>query len=143
MTFTLPDPSTPFGRRVHDRLRGEQVIWFTTVGQDGTPQPNPVWFVWTGDTEIVTYNLPDAHRVAHIAERPQVALHFNSDPAADEVIVARGLAERADELAPPHRSPEYLAKYRDAMTALSGDVETFAATYPTALRVRITGVRGY
>lgn len=143
MTSALPDPSTPFGRRVRDRLRSERVIWLTTVGRDGTPQPNPVWFVWNGDTEIMTYNLADAYRVAHITERPRVALHFNSDPAADEVIVARGIAERADDQPPPHRLPEYLAKYGDAMTALSGDPEIFAATYPVVVRVRITGVRGY
>ena len=28
----LPDPATGFGERVRQRLRDEQVIWFTTVG---------------------------------------------------------------------------------------------------------------
>jgi len=39
---TLPDPSTAFGERVRRLLRDERVIWITTVGKDGTPQPNPV-----------------------------------------------------------------------------------------------------
>lgn len=143
MASALPNPATPFGRRVRKHLQDDRVIWFTTVGRDGTPQPNPVWFVWNGDDAIVTYNLSDAHRVAHVAERPQVSLHFNSDPAADEVVIARGVAGRADDVPPPDRSPEYLAKYRDAMVALSGDVQTFAVTYPVAVRVRITRVRGY
>ena len=43
----LPDAGTPFGDRVRERLVDEQVIWLTTVGADGTPQPNPVWFLWT------------------------------------------------------------------------------------------------
>jgi hypothetical protein len=44
----LPDPETPFGEKVARRLRTEMVIWFTTVGADGTPQPNPVWFLAEG-----------------------------------------------------------------------------------------------
>lgn len=44
----LPDADSEFGQRVRARLRDEQVIWFTTVGADGTPQPNPVWFIWQG-----------------------------------------------------------------------------------------------
>jgi PPOX class probable F420-dependent enzyme len=143
MTSALPDPGTAFGQRVRDHLRKERVVWLTTVGRDGTPQPNPVWFVWTGGDEIITYNLPDAHRVAHVTRRPQVGLNFNSDPAADRIVVMRGLAELPDDVPPPDRSPEYLAKYGKAMTELSGDLVTFAATYSRMVRVRITGVRGY
>ena len=54
----FPDPSTPFGQRVQRRLRDEQVIWLTTVGADGTPQPNPVWFLVDGTT-VVVYNRPE------------------------------------------------------------------------------------
>ena len=25
------------------------MIWLTTMGSDGTPQPTPVWFLWDGD----------------------------------------------------------------------------------------------
>ncbi|WAX58089.1 hypothetical protein M6B22_04785 [Jatrophihabitans cynanchi] len=35
----LPAAGTPFGDRVRERLADEQVIWLTTVGADGTPQP--------------------------------------------------------------------------------------------------------
>jgi PPOX class probable F420-dependent enzyme len=143
MPSALPDPTTPFGRRVRDRLHDERVIWLTTVGRDGTPQPNPVWFVWTGGDEILTYNLPAAHRMAHIEQRPTVALHFNSDRAANQVIVARGVAELADDEPPADRAPEFLAKYRTAMTAVSGSPVAFAARYSAPVRVRITRVRGY
>lgn len=39
------DLTTEYGARVARRLQDEQVIWLTTVGRDGTPQPNPVWFI--------------------------------------------------------------------------------------------------
>ncbi len=47
-------PSTPFGARVAQRLREEHLIWLTTVGADGTPQPNPVWFLWDGASVLVS-----------------------------------------------------------------------------------------
>src|SRR5512145_3097557 len=129
MASVLPDPASPFGRRVHDRFRDEEVIWLTTVGRDGTPQPNPVWFVWQATEEILTYNTPTAHRLAHIAARPAVSLHFNSAADGNDVVVARGIAERADNEPPPQESPAYLAKYRAAMLEISGSLEAFAAAY--------------
>jgi hypothetical protein len=36
------------GERVRRRLTGEMTIWLTTVGRDGTPQPNPVGVGWDG-----------------------------------------------------------------------------------------------
>jgi PPOX class probable F420-dependent enzyme len=143
MTSVLPDPASPFGRRVRDRFRDEEVIWLTTVGRDGTPQPNPVWFIWQGAEEILTYNTPTAHRLAHIAARPAVALHFNSAADGNDVVVARGIAERADGEPPPHESPAYLAKYRAAMLEISGSLEAFAAEYPVPVRIRMTRIRGY
>jgi hypothetical protein len=44
LASVLPDPATTFGKRVRRRLRDEPVSWFTTVGADGTPQPNPEAF---------------------------------------------------------------------------------------------------
>jgi|SRR5690625_1176533 len=144
MSEVLPAPTTSFGRRVRDRLRDERIVWFTTVGRDGTPQPNPVWFIWNEDDDtVMTYNLPSAHRMAHVAARPAVALHFNSDPQGGEVVVLRGLAERAPEIGPPDQSEQYLAKYRDAMSQVAGSVETFAATYSAPVRIRLTKVRGF
>lgn len=66
MTDTvLPDPESPVGKRVAERLDGEQVIWLTTVGADRTPQPNPVWFI-KEDEGLLVYNRADAHRLKHI-----------------------------------------------------------------------------
>ncbi|MDV6014351.1 TIGR03667 family PPOX class F420-dependent oxidoreductase [Haloechinothrix sp. LS1_15] len=138
----LPDPDTPFGTRVRERLRDDSVIWFTAVGKDGTPQPNPVWFLWENGTLLV-YNAPDAYRLTHIQHRPQVSLHFNSDASGGDIVVLRGNARRVDDLPPPHQHQDYLAKYREGMIEVSGDVETFGRQFPTALRVDLTRVRGF
>ncbi|WP_129667310.1 TIGR03667 family PPOX class F420-dependent oxidoreductase [Phytoactinopolyspora endophytica] len=140
----LPNPESPFGRRVRERLKDEQVVWLTTVGRDGAPQPNPVWFVWTGDDEVVVYSDHKANRLAHIAARPEVSLHFNSAASGGDVVILKGLAERADDDLPrPDESPQYLAKYRDDMIKVTGSLEAFSGTYNAPVRIRITRVRGF
>jgi PPOX class probable F420-dependent enzyme len=88
----LPDPATGFGERVCQRLRDEQVIWFTTVGADGTPQPNPVWFLWEDNSALV-YNRSDANRLTHIRRRPQVCLHFDGNGRGGDIVVLAGRAQ--------------------------------------------------
>jgi hypothetical protein len=39
------------------------------------PQPNPVGFVFQDDSSILIYNMVNAKRIKHVADRPQVALH--------------------------------------------------------------------
>ena len=76
--MTFPDPATEFGARVRRRLESEQVAWLTTTAADGTPQPNPVWFLWDGATFLV-YSLSDAARLSHIARNPHVSLNFDGN----------------------------------------------------------------
>jgi PPOX class probable F420-dependent enzyme len=138
----LPDPSTPFGERVRRRLRDETVIWLITVGDDWTPQPNPVWFLWEGDT-ILVYNRADANRLRHVQERPQVALHFNSNGQGGDVGVITGQAEVLSGQPAPHERPEYVAKYGAAMAGISGSAEAFSRAYPVPMRVHPRKIRGF
>lgn len=138
----LPDPSTPFGRRVRERLRDERVLWVVTVGADGTPQPNPVWFVWDGGS-IVVYNDHSAHRLGHIRRRPQVSLHLNSTRGGGDVVVLNGTAEIADGMPAAHENPLYMEKYGDDMVQITGSPEAFSTTYSVPTRIRIDRVRGF
>ena len=52
------DVSTPFGKRIAERLETEIMVWLTTVAPDGAPQPNPVWFLWDGSTLLVYSHNP-------------------------------------------------------------------------------------
>ena len=137
----LPDPSSRFGRQVRERLADEPLIWFTTVGRDGTPQPNPVWFVWDGDSVLV-YNTPRAQRLVHIRRRPQVSLHLNSRNGGGVVVVI-GTAEIAEAEPPANQHPGYVAKYGEPMVAISGSQEAFAGAYSVPVRVRPTNIRGW
>jgi PPOX class probable F420-dependent enzyme len=138
--MALPDPSTPFGAAVRDRLSTDKIIWLTTVGADGTPQPNPVWFLFDGET-ILTYNRPAAHRLNHIQSRPRVSLNLNQRDG--DVMVLVGHAERIDDVPPPNGNPDYMAKYEVDMGRVSGDPDKFAASYPVPMRITIDSVRGF
>jgi PPOX class probable F420-dependent enzyme len=130
----LPDPATAFGERVRQRLHDEQVIWFTTVGGDGTPQPNPVWFLWE-DTS--------ANRLTHIRSRPRVCLHFDGDGRGGDIVVLTGRAHVLAGHPLPHDLPGYLDKYRESMIRVSGSPEAFSTAYPVPVRVDVARVRGF
>ena len=122
----LPDPGTDFGRRIRQQLSTGVAIWFTSVGADGTPQPNPVWFIWSEPDTVVVYNRPNAHRLRHVASNPRVALHFDGDGRGGAVAVLTGLAELAPQLPAVHENQEYLAKYSASITRVSGSPEAFS-----------------
>jgi PPOX class probable F420-dependent enzyme len=136
-------PSGEFGARVVQRLRDAYVIWLTTVGDDGTPQPNPVWFVWDGDDTLTVYNRTDAHRLAHIDDRPNIAVHLDGNGRGGDIVVLAATAEQAPGVPPPHENADYVAKYADGMNRVSGSAEQFAADYPVPLRIRIRRIRGF
>lgn len=140
----LPDPATPFGGRVRERLRGEKVIWLTTVGADGSPQPNPVWFLWYADTnDFVVMSRVKAHRLAHIRQRPKVSLNFDGNGRGGNIIVLRGTATLDDGGLTDKERADYNAKYGPDMKRVSGSIDEFRADYPVTVRIKLTNVRGF
>src|SRR5215475_840349 len=138
----FPDPGMAFGKRVQQRLRDDVVIWLTTVGADGTPQPNPVWFLADGDTVLV-YNRADAHRLKHIRRNPRVTLNFDGDRDGGDIIVMSGNAEVVEGYPLASTLPAYMKKYEERARSISGDPTAFAEEYHVALVVRIDRVRGF
>ena len=142
MASDMPEPSTPFGERVERRLRDEMVIWLSTVGADGTPQPNPVWFLWDGETFLV-YNRTEAKRLPHIRRNPRVSLNFDGDGQGGDIIVIVGEARLATQDPPADQNPAYTDKYGDFIGQRYRTPENFAAQYTVAVRIRPTKVRGH
>src|SRR5262249_6600584 len=124
-------------------LDNDRVVWLTTVGQDGTPQPNPVWFLYS-DGDILVYNLNSANRLTHIRHRPQVSLNFNSTETGGEVVVITGTARVAGGEPLATANEAYMAKYGKDMEQLSeGKIDQFAQDYGKAIRIEIGKVRGF
>ncbi|NUS44005.1 MAG: TIGR03667 family PPOX class F420-dependent oxidoreductase [Mycobacteriaceae bacterium] len=142
MVDPFPDAFSSFGKRVRQRLRDEKVIWFTTVGGDGTPQPNPVWFLLQGNS-ILIYNRPDAHRLNHVERRPRVSLNLDGNGVGGDIIVVTGEAALDADAPLPHELPEYMAKYEALMGRVSGSPEGFSKEYPVPLRIAIARIRGF
>jgi PPOX class probable F420-dependent enzyme len=136
------DTQTPFGERITRRLTNEAIIWLVTTSNDGTPQPSPVWFLEEGGALLI-YSRPDTPKIRNIGQRPRVALHFNTDDHGDNVIIFHGAAG-VDPTAPPSTEvPAYQAKYAAGIASLGMTPERFAATYATAIRVKLERVRGW
>ncbi|HUZ85317.1 MAG TPA: TIGR03667 family PPOX class F420-dependent oxidoreductase [Candidatus Baltobacterales bacterium] len=139
----LIDTSTEFGARAAKRLQEETIGWLVTVARDGTPQPNPVWFSWDGES-ILVYSEPGQAKLHNIEANPRVALHLDSRSSGDDiVIVIAGAA--LDPLAPPlHQNARYVAKYHQEMARLGlGPPEKMTETFSVALRLIPSKVRGF
>jgi PPOX class probable F420-dependent enzyme len=141
MDSVLPDPSTPQGERFARRLAEERIGWLTTVGADGTPQPNPVWFLWDQGT-ILIYSLPNAARLPHIRRNSRVSLNLNSNAQGGDILVLTGDARISTDEPPADQVPAYVAKYGEAIARSFGTPANFAAQYSTPIRITPTKARG-
>jgi PPOX class probable F420-dependent enzyme len=137
----LPDPSTTLGKRIRARLTEEIVLWLTTVGADGTPQPNPVWFLWEGEDSLLVYNRADAHRLTHMRTRPRVSLNFDGNGRGGDILVLTGTAELLEGFPSADTYKPYTDKYAEEISRAFGTAENFARQYPVAMRIRITRIR--
>lgn len=136
------DESTEFGARVERRLAEEQIIWLTTAGADGTPQPSPVWFLWQ-EGHVLIYSEPNTPKLRNIARQPRVALSFNSTSSGGDVVILTGLAEILSDAPLADAVPAYREKYRTGIAGLGMTPEQFATSYYTAIRVTPEKLRGF
>jgi PPOX class probable F420-dependent enzyme len=143
MTPATPDFKTKLGRRIEERLRTEKAIWITTVGPDGTPQPNPVWFTWDGETVLI-YSHKDAFRNRNLRQNPRVAMNFDSVRGESDVGILTGTARFAPEEPPVTRCRPYLEKYLEFITGeLGSNPEDYASDYSVAIRITPERIRGF
>jgi PPOX class probable F420-dependent enzyme len=129
------------GQRTLQRIKSEQVVWLTTVSPSGRPQPRPVWFVWDGQ-HFTIYSAPTAKKLVHIANNPNVALHFNTNADGEDVQVILGTAA-VDQNAPPSKlNMAYSEKYHSGILSLGMNEATYSATFSVAVRIVPSRLRG-
>lgn len=124
-----------------ERIQTAVYMWFTTVRADGMPQPTPVWFVWEDGTFLI-YTGAEAQKYRNILEHPQVALSYSATLDADDYLVIMGEAHPDPAAPPPHQHAQYMAKYGTSMPDIGMTPDVFAGTFPVAIRVTPTYVRG-
>ena len=136
------DTSSEFGARVQRRLAEEKVIWLITTDQDGTPQPSPVWFWWTGQTLLI-YSQPGKPKLRNIQRSPRVALHFDTNGQGEDIVVLTGEARVAKEIPPADQVPDYVQKYTEDIPEIGHSPESLASEYSVPIEVTPTGLRGF
>jgi PPOX class probable F420-dependent enzyme len=97
---------------VRTSLAHEIVVWLTTVDGAGSPQPNPVRFVWEADT-VLTYNMHGAARIANVQMRPRIALNFNNGDGHRDAVVLLGTARVVHDVPPADEYKPFMTKYRE------------------------------
>jgi PPOX class probable F420-dependent enzyme len=133
---------TRFGRHVNRRLRRDRVIWLTTVDEDGTPQPRPVWFHWDGKTLLI-FSERNKAKLRHIARNPRVSLHFNTDEEGGDVAVLIGKAKTLAKPPDPNRVRTYIRKYTKGIKDIGMTVEEFRESYAIPILVTPQAMRGF
>jgi PPOX class probable F420-dependent enzyme len=136
------DTSTDSGVRAACRLENDQIVWLTTVGPDGTPQPSPVWFLWDGDTALI-YSQPATPKLRNIERHPRVSLNFNCTPNGGDVVILTGDARVDSGAAPDRLDAAYAAKYADGIRSIGMTPDTFVQEYSVAIRIRPTSLRSH
>lgn len=136
------DTSTDFGKRAARRLAEEEIVWLTTVGVDGTPQPSPVWFLWEGETALI-FSRPETPKVRNIRRNPKVALHLDGDGKGGDIIVLTGTATVEPHPEGATAPPAYLTKYAQGIKRIGFDEAQMLQTYSTTIRVTPTALRGH
>lgn len=139
--FTI-DTSTAFGARIERQLTDEQVIWLTTVGKSGTPQPNPVWFVWNG-SEILVFSQPNQAKVHNVTGQPRVAVNFNATHGGGDVGVLTGEAHLDSKPATEEELTVYNTKYAGGMSGLNISSADFHRDYSVLIRITPDKLRGF
>jgi PPOX class probable F420-dependent enzyme len=122
------------------RLRREKIAWLTTVRRDGQPQSSPVWFLWR-DGAVIVYSRPTTQKLRNIRENPQVAVHLRDIDEGSDIVSIEGVAEIDAAYPAASAIPAYVKKYRSMIADLRMDPASFAKSYSTPIRIRLTKLR--
>jgi PPOX class probable F420-dependent enzyme len=131
------------GGRARERLETELIAWLTTVTPDGQPQSMPVWFLWTGEGEILVYSDKNALRNRNLRVNGKVAFHLREDERGDDVVSIDGEARIDPDHPQGEHNPPYLAKYQGLLDASGWTPASFSERYNVPVLIRPTKVRGW
>jgi PPOX class probable F420-dependent enzyme len=136
------DYSSGVGPKIRKQLDEDMVVWMTTTSADGTPQPNPVWFIVDGD-DIIVYSHKTASRNKNVVRNPRVSLNFNSDHLADSMSVITGTAVIDEAFPKADQNSAFLEKYGEQIPAIGMTPDSYTQTYSVTIRITPTKIRGW
>jgi PPOX class probable F420-dependent enzyme len=125
-----------------ERVSTEPIAWLTTVSRNGVPSTAPVWFLLDDDDTVTIYSRDPSVRVRNLESNDRVTLHLEGDGRGGAIVVMNGSATRIPGVPRACDNARFIAKYRAFLDQYGWTPEWFADNYPTAIRMRITSVRG-
>ena len=135
------DTSTDFGARATRHLEGDRIIWLTTVGPHGTPQPSPVWFLWDGDTVLIYSSLRPQN--CAISTGILVSVCTSTAPRA-AATWSLSPATPGSMLAPTcQRESSLCRQVCGGLRDIGMTPDAFAQAFSVAIRVRPRSLRGH
>ena len=142
MGFAI-DTGTEFGAKTARRVVEEKLAWLTTVDRTGTPQPNPVWFVWD-DGSFVVFSKPNQAKLANIARAGRVSFTFEATADEEQITIFTGRAELVDRATIDRTILDrYAAKYAEGMARIELSRAAYEAAYTAVIRVTPEKLRGW
>ncbi|WP_067543741.1 TIGR03667 family PPOX class F420-dependent oxidoreductase [Nocardia crassostreae] len=135
------DTATELGAKAAERLANDGIIWLTTTAANGTPQPNPVWFLWENG-EILLFSIPGQAKLRNIVRNPRVSLNLNTQ-GGNDVVILTGTARIDDQPPTADEIATYTEKYTPGLASLNMTPEKFYATYSVPVRITPDRLRGF
>lgn len=137
------DPTSELGAKVTRRVEEQTLAWLTTVASDGTPQPNPVWFLRDGDAFLI-FSKPGQAKLANIARHPRVSLNLEATEDQEQITVFTGSAEVAGAASVGQDLLDrYAARYADRLPGIGMTREQYEAAYTVVIRFTPDKLRGW
>ena len=94
------DLANPKHTHADQRLRGEVILWLSTVRPDGRPHLVPVWFWWDGEA-IFVFTQPASQKLRNLAANPAVTVALEAANEGEDIVMLEGTAEVLDDPARP------------------------------------------
>jgi PPOX class probable F420-dependent enzyme len=140
--FTI-DTSTEFGAKTARRAEEERLAWLTTVDSKGTPQPNPVWFLWDSDSFLI-FSKPNQAKLANIRRSGRVSFNLEATEDEEQISIFTGHAELVDrETIGQELLDRYAEKYRQGMVNIELPREEYERQYTAVIRFTPEKLRGW
>jgi PPOX class probable F420-dependent enzyme len=83
----VPKGNVP--QRYHDILQSTAVGHLATIGPDGRPQVNPVWFIWDGSRVLLSVK-SDTQKLRNVQANPAVAMSVTDLASSGRYVEVRG-----------------------------------------------------
>ncbi len=83
----MPNGAVP--DRYRDILEGTALGHLATIGPDGRPQVNPVWFIWDGQHVLLSVK-PETGKYRNLRRDPHVAMSCSDLARPDRYLEIRG-----------------------------------------------------